>query len=519
MMPTTPVTTAPTMKTASTNSNAAWYEPGERWLVVAERAMVVSDGTSSDAVAIWRAASGGAGAGDLLLTLIRRSISADGWSDPGAFAIAVAEPAGLRVLVRAVDDVVIRTANDADVTVGTSGLLTWTEVVVPDAVEVRIGSADVVVLPVPVGVVRAGALRWEVPGAERVDLTPEDEPADERAAAAIAPAVAADALPMTEAAGPGIAGPGRLAQRSLEETRVDLDADELRRGGHQDGTDAGDSPAQSMPADVIDPADSDFAPQLLEPADRDPAAAPPRPELPRGPLPDRQAPPVEVPGNAPSVPMTGPEGAAVGAGWPAEAPLLSGIPDFGAGGGSTPGGYDGDHDGMTQLAEDLPVGYTPPPLPAAPPPGTVLAALCPAGHPNAPHSRSCRLCGQLIVEGDPIPVPRPVLARIRLSTGELVDVDRAVVIGRSPYVSRVAAADLPRLVAVPSPNQDISRAHVEIRPEDWHLVVADLDSTNGTTVRPPGRAPQRLRPGQEVVVEPGWAVELGDGISFAVEAV
>ena len=86
--------------------------------------------------------------------------------------------------------------------------------------------------------------------------------------------------------------------------------------------------------------------------------------------------------------------------------------------------YEGDHDGLTQLAEDLPVGYTPPPLPATPPPGSVLAALCPAGHANAPHSRSCRLCGQLIAQGEPVAVPRPVLARIRLSTGEVIDVDR-----------------------------------------------------------------------------------------------
>jgi len=145
--------------------------------------------------------------------------------------------------------------------------------------------------------------------------------------------------------------------------------------------------------------------------------------------------------------------------------------------------------------------------------------LCPVGHPNAPHSSACRLCGQLIGDVELVPVPRPVLARIRLTSGEVVDVDRPVVLGRAPYATRASAADLPRLVTVPSPNQDISRAHAQIRAADWQLVVSDLDSTNGTTVRPPGRAPQRLHPGQEIVVEPGWAVELGDGVSFVVEAL
>jgi hypothetical protein len=179
----------------------------------------------------------------------------------------------------------------------------------------------------------------------------------------------------------------------------------------------------------------------------------------------------------------------------------------------------GDHDGLTQLAEDLPIGYTPPPVVDQAPAGTVLAVLCPSGHASAPHSSNCRLCGQPISATEAVPVQRPVLARIRISTGELIDVDRPIVLGRAPFASRVAASDLPRLVTVPSPNQDISRAHAQIRATDWQLVVADLDSTNGTTVRPPGRAPQRLHPRQEVVVEPGWSVDLGDGISFVVEAV
>ena len=219
-----------------------------------------------------------------------------------------------------------------------------------------------------------------------------------------------------------------------------------------------------------------------------------------------------------ATPHTGPgRAASIDPPRPGQAPIVAVPPSIDA-----PEGYldrGGDHDGLTQLAEDLPIGYTPPPVLEAIPPGTVLAALCPSGHANAPHSSTCRLCGQPIDVAEPVPVQRPVLARIRLSTGDVIDLDRPVVLGRAPYASRVAASELPRLVPVPSPNQDISRAHAQIRAADWQLVVTDLDSTNGTTVRPPGRAPQRLHPGQEIVVEPGWSVDLGDGISFVVEAL
>lgn len=179
---------------------------------------------------------------------------------------------------------------------------------------------------------------------------------------------------------------------------------------------------------------------------------------------------------------------------------------------------DGDHDGHTQLAESLPAGYRPPPVPPAPQDGEVYAALCPYGHPNEPHSGNCRVCGSPITAGEPVLTARPLLGRIRLSSGPSVDIDRRIVIGRAPSVSRVAATEIPRLVTVSSPNQDISRSHVEVRSEDWNLIVTDLHSTNGTVVKAPDRKDQLLHPGQSMVVDLGWTVDLGDGVSFVVEA-
>ncbi|HEY7812312.1 MAG TPA: hypothetical protein VIC62_03695, partial [Nakamurella sp.] len=98
---------SPSTADQSTAAASAWYQPGERWLVVAPRSMVVSEGTTAEAVEIWRLVSSDAGAGDLLLSFMRGSLVSGSWSTPGAFAIAVAEEAGTRVLVRGIEDVVV----------------------------------------------------------------------------------------------------------------------------------------------------------------------------------------------------------------------------------------------------------------------------------------------------------------------------------------------------------------------------------------------------------------------------
>jgi hypothetical protein len=116
----------------------------------------------------------------------------------------------------------------------------------------------------------------------------------------------------------------------------------------------------------------------------------------------------------------------------------------------------------------------------------------------------------------PPPPPAPA-ARLVLSTGLVVPLDRAVLLGRAPQVGRVSARELPRLVTVPSPEHDVSRTHAEVRVEGEHVLVTDLESLNGTrVVRPDGTA-RRLHPGEPTVVGPGEVVDLGDGVTFLVE--
>jgi hypothetical protein len=161
-------------------------------------------------------------------------------------------------------------------------------------------------------------------------------------------------------------------------------------------------------------------------------------------------------------------------------------------------------------------------LAAAPPEAgpLVQAVLCPAGHPSPPHAGTCRQCGREIPPQQPFQTPRPSLGVLRLASGDVVSLDRGVLLGRSPKVSAdLPVADRPHLVRVPSPENDISRNHVEVVLEGWHVLVRDLGSTNGTTVALPGQVAVRLRPGDQQVIEPGTVVTLADEVSVVFEVV
>jgi len=116
-----------------------------------------------------------------------------------------------------------------------------------------------------------------------------------------------------------------------------------------------------------------------------------------------------------------------------------------------------------------------------------------------------------------VPEVAAVAARLVLSTGLVVPLDRAVLLGRAPQVARVTNRELPRLITVPSPQQDISRTHAEVRVEGDHVVVTDLDSTNGIHVARAGEGARRLHPGEPSVVGVDEVVDLGDGVTFSVE--
>ena len=177
---------------------------------------------------------------------------------------------------------------------------------------------------------------------------------------------------------------------------------------------------------------------------------------------------------------------------------------------------DGDHDGATislaqarALRSDLPVAPTVAgavPTPAEPVPAPVSAVPGITLEPARPGA------------ADPAPAAAVTTGpRVRLSSGQVVALDRTVVIGRRPRATRSSGATLPHLVAVDSPQQDISRSHLEIRPEADAVVVLDLHTTNGSTLLRPGAEPVRLHPGEQTIVVTGDVIDLGDGITVAFE--
>lgn len=148
---------------------------------------------------------------------------------------------------------------------------------------------------------------------------------------------------------------------------------------------------------------------------------------------------------------------------------------------------------------------------------TVHAVACAQRHLNPPHVSVCRTCGAPVDGQAPTLTPRPPLGVLQLSTGDLITLDRGVLMGRAPTPADGADSDRPHVVRLASPSGDISRNHVEVRLADWTVLVADLGSTNGTTVTVHGKPPQRLRPHEPVAIEPGTVVSLADEITFRFE--
>lgn len=111
------------------------------------------------------------------------------------------------------------------------------------------------------------------------------------------------------------------------------------------------------------------------------------------------------------------------------------------------------------------------------------------------------------------------VVRLRFNHGPTAVVDRPLVIGRAP-APRSSSPEA-ELITVPSPQQEISSNHVEIRPgggvDSGTALVTDLGSTNGTVVTQPGLGPEELRPGAPMVLLPGAVIDLGDGLRIHVD--
>lgn len=166
--------------------------------------------------------------------------------------------------------------------------------------------------------------------------------------------------------------------------------------------------------------------------------------------------------------------------------------------------------------EDIPVA-------PAEPQGGPPDACAPAVQPSIEHDVELfRAEPAIPIDAAGAEQPRaapPALAMLRSAGQDPVPVDRDVVVGRGPRAAAETGQD-PRLLTVRSPSHDISRNHVRVSIHRGQLTVTDLHSTNGTTLirRDAALGSERLPAGEAVALELGDVLDLGDGVTVAVDA-
>ncbi|MBO0981410.1 FHA domain-containing protein [Microbacterium sp. SD291] len=496
------------------------YRPGQWYLIVIPGALVaLPPDVPGDVIAqLWERlpmAKTLATVVDVLTTQAGGS-----FTELPPFAAAVAEGSDVRIALRGGVAARVSTTGDEAKELSGAEVTTWSERFVAGAsrVEITVEQTETASgLPVQGGIVRAAAViaDLEPSDAEPLTAAPGPVPVVESEAAGVSAAVLAGAkapqLATFGAAAGAAAGSLPGASSSEAETpeaeapeaeAPEVEAPAAADGGDApaaEGADATETATESIPAITADepPADEPAAdePAADEPPADEPAVVEPVPAPDAADADDATPEPAEAKADdsalLPSEVTLAPSDEDFDQLWgetvhtasspAAAAPLVAPAAAPAALGG------EGDHDGATISAAEL---------------------------------RALRRQGQPAESEAPtqvIPVAAAGAGRIQVSTGQVVALDRTVIIGRRPRSTRASGANMPHLVAVDSPQQDISRSHLEIRPEGDTVVVIDLHTTNGSTLLRPGADPVRLHPGEQTLVLSGDVVDLGDGVTVAFE--
>ncbi|MBT2495374.1 FHA domain-containing protein [Microbacterium sp. ISL-59] len=442
------------------------YRPGQWYLIVIPGALVAlpPDATGETVAALWDRLPRERSLATVIDVLTTQA--GGSFADMPPFVAAVLEGTDARVAVRGSLAVRVTGADAEAQTFSGADVTTWSERFVPGVSKVEItvdegGSGSA--LPVQSGIVLAAAVSADIEPADAEAISVAAGPApvlDPASAPASVPSVVpAPPAPVAGTSVPLPPPPGVGAVPAVSVPAPDAASDlPTVPPSADDETPDADSDADSEAAAEV--ADADMIESTLVPGES--TFAPPVDEFDH-----LWGATVHTPIEAAAVrPSEEPETPAVDAG-PAT----------------------GDHDGATISAEELrSLRQSAPAAPEAPTEVIPVAAAAPAS-----------------------------TGRIRVSSGQVVALDRTVIIGRRPRSTRASGANLPHLIAVDSPQQDISRSHLEIRPEGDTVVVIDLHTTNGSTLLRPGADPMRLHPGEQTLVLSGDVVDLGDGVTVAFE--
>jgi hypothetical protein len=498
--------------------NDVIYRPGE-WQVVVEDAGIAAlpaDAGADKVVALSEMLRRGVPA----LTEVIDVLSGGAITGLGSFAVALIGTGGTRFAVRGA--VTVTTGLDE----GFSGedITTWSEryIAGEPRFEIRIGDApDAVEYPIRSGVVLTSGVRV---GEPFTAPEPEAFPEDDADAALIVDGEQTDDAPEADAEVLEEAGDdpeGELEGETASDGEQAIEQTDDVAEPEKDS----DIASEDAASDEVSPEDAQVAePETTE----EPASEPSVPDadgtgVSETITPDQMLLARAAADDAAPAPTVEPAQAA-----PAEEPDLGATitPDVAA----TIAPHAADED-SPHVAETMAGFVTPippaPPLPAAAPQdggtdgiGDHDGATISLAEARRLRAQAATSAPDAPTEAIPVFENAPVAAsgaRIRLSTGQVVDLDRTVIIGRKPRSTRTSGSTMPHLIAVDSPESDISRNHLEVRPEGDSVVVIDLHTTNGSTLLRPGADPVRLHPGEQTLVLHGDVIDVGDGVTVTVE--
>jgi hypothetical protein len=527
------------------------YAPGALRAIVAGRGVAVLGEGATDAatLAIRDRLAAGEGFGAVVDALA----AGGSLANLPAFVVVVDEGAAWRVSVRGGLSAVVTTASGIE-NIDGSAASTWSERSIlgvtrlsvahgtgEDAASARLPIADGVVLAAVVVVSASGAAAGEskaAPSALAVPAAPA-EPVQPHSVAEVrdeeAPVESEPAEPESAAPNPvePESEPGPIEPEPVEPEPIEPEPAEPEPAEPEP---AEPEPAEPEPIEPEPAAPEPAAPEPAEPEPAEPEPAEPEPAEPE----PFESEPVESEFEPAGPGSTAPEPAA---------PIIPPLPAI-----PPPPPLPRADDGV--LIDSIPPfpRAATPPVPQAPPAAAPADAAAAAtedleattvvGRPLRGRSTAPQPAAEL-PQGDhdgetlsleearrlraggalpaPAPTPAPVaapvapLGRLRLSTGQIVLLDRTVIIGRRPGSSRASGAEMPHLIGVDSPQQDISRNHIEVRAEGDSILVTDLRTTNGTTLLRQGSVPTRLHPGEPTIVVSGDVLDLGDGVKVAIE--
>ena len=502
----------------------ATYVPGDWFLIAGPTSLVVLEPGSgrADMIAdLWADVVASSSMSDLIDRLAGYGIT-----ELPDLAVVFWSQAGMRTLVRGGVEL-IDAGSGQPVATG-EGIVTWNEVALDDLTKVRVKlrgqTPDGELLPLAVGVVRVGAISISADD-EAVVRSPQPLL---RSAGRVAGPAEGSAAAVSAAVQPGGPEPDAVETDPVGPTGAESPAEDLAAEAPAavvaEAPETADEQSEHASAAADDDTGPDFPPIDSDLDDQSPTdeSAAVGLDSPWGPQSGSAAVPGAVGLGAVGLGAVGPgtvgAGSAAGVGSPFE-------PDRPAATSPSPPEFsieqfEMENDDTQLIANPVIVGGQPAgPGSSAPTGPLVEASRCPNGHANAPGSPICRICRSPIPPGPPVSIPAPLLARLRAADGTVVDLDRAVLLGRAPSEQR-STVPLPRLVTLASPAQDISRTHLQIVPENWQVVVTDLNSTNGTFVTDPGPNGNRglLPPGHPTPVPIGATLELGEGVTVTIEA-